>query len=102
MLARVALLDRGQGPVHEEDQQEEQQRERDGDLEVPLAGLEHHRRRQRARLPLMFPPTIIEAPISETWSESQRIPQISRSAPTMRAIACRTPLHRRSIGRRVY
>src|SRR2546422_4631224 len=55
MLARVALLDRGQGPVHEEDQHEEQQRERDGDLEVPLAGLEHHRRRQRARLPLDVP-----------------------------------------------
>src|SRR5262249_54919640 len=46
------LLQPRQQPVDQEDQDEEQQRERDGDVELALAGLEHHRGRQRACLSL--------------------------------------------------
>ena len=47
-------------------------------------------------------PSASSVAVPETWSDSQRIPQISRSAPTSRAIAWRRPLHSRSMARRVY
>src|SRR5215813_4864475 len=46
-----ALLDDREPPVHEEDQDEQQHGQRDRGVEVALAGLEDHRRGQRARLP---------------------------------------------------
>src|SRR5207247_2239116 len=51
-LAGPALLDRGERPVDEENEGQQEERERDRHVEVPLAGLEHHRGRERTRLPL--------------------------------------------------
>ena len=44
------LLERGEDPVHEEGQGEQDERERDRHVEVPLAGLEHGGGRQHPRL----------------------------------------------------